>query len=96
MTAQARMTRKGQITIPIAIRKDLGLREGDHLTLHREGRRIVLENASEALRATAGVFARCALPTPPTPSEESEAVEQAIADEFAASLTADAAPRLRR
>lgn len=77
MTAHARMTREGQI--PIAIRKELGFREGDHLTLHREGRRIVLENASEALRATAGVFARYALPTPPTPSEESEAVEQAIA-----------------
>ncbi|MEY8517437.1 AbrB/MazE/SpoVT family DNA-binding domain-containing protein [Lachnospiraceae bacterium 29-84] len=42
----AKVTSKGQITIPIAIRKALGIREGDKILFMEEGDRIILTNAS--------------------------------------------------
>jgi AbrB family looped-hinge helix DNA binding protein len=78
MTAYTRMTRKGQVTIPIAVRKELGLREGDQFIVRTEGSRVILDNASAALRSTAGSLAKYALPTPPTPDEEQEAVEMVL------------------
>jgi len=38
-----RVTRKGQVTIPIAIRRALGIREGDILAVREESGRVVLE-----------------------------------------------------
>ena len=42
----AKVTSKGQVTIPIAIRKMLGIREGDKLLFVEEGEKVVLINAS--------------------------------------------------
>lgn len=42
----AKVTSKGQITIPIAIRNMLGIREGDKILFIEEGERVVLMNAS--------------------------------------------------
>ncbi len=42
----AKVTSKGQITIPIAIRKALGIREGDKILFMEEGDRVILTNAS--------------------------------------------------
>ncbi len=81
-----KMTRKGQVTIPVDIRNALDLHEGDHFIVHQDDHRVVLERASDAFRRTAGVFAKYALPTPLTPAEEREAFEQAVADEYVASL----------
>ena len=53
-----KMTRKGQVTIPIDIRSALDLHEGDHFTVRQEDHRVVLERASDAFRRTAGVFAK--------------------------------------
>lgn len=80
------MTRKGQVTIPVDIRDALDLHEGDRFIVRQDDHRVVLERASDALRSTAGVFAKYALATPLTPAQESEAVEQAVADEYVASL----------
>ncbi len=42
----AKVTSKGQITIPSAIRKLLEIREGDKLLFVEEGDRVVIMNAS--------------------------------------------------
>lgn len=42
----AKITSKGQITIPIAIRKALGVKDGDKVLFMLDGGRIVLVNAS--------------------------------------------------
>lgn len=42
----AKVTSKGQVTIPVAVRKMLGIREGDKLLFVAEGEKVVLMNAS--------------------------------------------------
>ncbi len=42
----ARLSRKGQITIPVAIRKKLQLKEGDKVMIFEEGGRFYIENPS--------------------------------------------------
>lgn len=42
----AKITSKGQITIPLAIRRKLGVKEGDKVLFIQEGNRIVMMNAS--------------------------------------------------
>ena len=42
----AKVTSKGQITIPIAIRNELGIREGDKILFMEEGDKVILTNAS--------------------------------------------------
>ncbi len=46
----AKITTKGQITIPLAIRKILGVKDGDKVVFAQEGNKVVMMNASvEAL-----------------------------------------------
>lgn len=53
----AKVTSKGQITIPIAIRKILGLREGDKvLFLEQNGRVMMVNSTIEALRQAQEAF----------------------------------------
>lgn len=54
----AKVTSKGQVTIPIAIRKRLGVKEGDKiLFLEDRGRVIVMNSSMEALRKAQEDFA---------------------------------------
>lgn len=54
----AKVTSKGQITIPIDIRKKLGIKEGSKVLFIEEGGRIYLANSSmEALREAQLAFA---------------------------------------
>jgi AbrB family looped-hinge helix DNA binding protein len=39
--AAARVTSKGQVTVPKAVRDALGIREGDEVVFHVEGNRAV-------------------------------------------------------
>lgn len=43
----AKITSRGQITIPKDIRKKLGVKEGDKVIFFEEGSRIVVENAGK-------------------------------------------------
>lgn len=53
----AKVTSKGQITIPIEIRKKLGLREGDKVLLVEEQGRVIMMNSSmEAFRKAQAAF----------------------------------------
>lgn len=56
----AKVTAKGQITLPVGIRKKLGVKQGDKVLFLEEGNRIVLINSSlaalvEAQKAFQGV-----------------------------------------
>lgn len=53
----AKVTSKGQITIPIEIRRKLGIKEGSKVLFLEEAGRIYLENSSmEALREAQQAF----------------------------------------
>lgn len=56
----AKVTSKGQITIPVAIRKLLGVKDGDKVLFVQEGSKVVMMNASvnalmEAQKAFQGI-----------------------------------------
>ncbi len=54
----AKVTSKGQITIPIDIRKKLGVKEGDKiLFIEEEGRVIMMNSSMDALRKAQAAFA---------------------------------------
>lgn len=53
----AKITSKGQITIPIAIRRLLGVKDGDKVMFVQEGKKVVMMNASvEALLEAQDAF----------------------------------------
>ncbi|MBP8620709.1 MAG: AbrB/MazE/SpoVT family DNA-binding domain-containing protein [Firmicutes bacterium] len=54
----AKITSKGQITIPVNIRRKLGVKEGDKVLFVEEGGKIYILNASmEALKEAQAAFA---------------------------------------
>jgi antitoxin PrlF len=79
------ITRKGQVTIPIEIRRALHLVEGDQLAVEQQGEVVLLRRASSVADRTAGMLARYRKATPLTPEEERAAFESAVAEEAAAS-----------
>jgi AbrB family looped-hinge helix DNA binding protein len=80
------VTRKGQVTIPISIRRALGINEGDKLAVEQHDDEVVFKRAKGFAESTAGIFANYRLPKPLTPEEEREAFGQAVADEVAESM----------
>lgn len=42
----AKVTSKGQVTIPVAIRRLLGIQEGDKILFVEEGEKVIMMNAS--------------------------------------------------
>lgn len=81
-----KVTRKGQVTIPVEIRNALDIHEGDYLIVEQVNGRIVLRRAIDIARETSGVFKQYRKATPIDPAEERTAVERAIAEEVAASM----------
>lgn len=77
------ITRKGQVTIPIDIRRELDLNEGDKLLVENQDGKIVLARAQSITERTAGALRAYAIFPPPTPEETRAAFEQAVADEVA-------------
>jgi AbrB family looped-hinge helix DNA binding protein len=75
--ATTKVTRKGQITIPIEIRKELDIREGDHLLVRKVDDKIILENNRDWVARTAGIFKAYAVGLPPLTDED---IDQASAD----------------
>lgn len=43
----AKVTSRGQITLPLAIRRELDVKEGDKVVFYEENGRIVVENAAK-------------------------------------------------
>jgi antitoxin PrlF len=55
MDAAARLTSKGQLTVPKAVRDALGLKEGDEVIFRVEGNRAVLARTPDFLTLAATV-----------------------------------------
>ena len=75
------VTRKGQITIPVELRNELNLHEGDKVEFVREGEEIIVRRARSVADRTAGLFAQYRLERPLTIQEEREAFEYGVAME---------------
>jgi AbrB family looped-hinge helix DNA binding protein len=78
------ITRKGQITIPVEIRRSLGLAEGERVNVEQQGETVLLRRATSVAERTAGILSKYRRPTPLTPEQERTAFEQAVANEVAA------------
>lgn len=55
MDVAARLTSKGQVTIPKAVRDALGLREGDEVVFRVEGARAMLARTADLLELAGSV-----------------------------------------
>jgi AbrB family looped-hinge helix DNA binding protein len=55
MEISARLTSKGQVTIPSAVRKALGLRDGDRVVFRVDGDRAVLARTPDLLALASSV-----------------------------------------
>jgi antitoxin PrlF len=49
MDAAARVTSKGQVTVPKAVRDALGIKQGDHVVFRVEGNRAILARTRDFL-----------------------------------------------
>lgn len=75
------VTRKGQVTVPQAIRRALGLKVGDKVAFVLEGGQARLTSKTSVIAATAGAVH---WDGPPLTAEElREATERSIAEEVA-------------
>ena len=77
-----RVTRKGQITIPIEFRRDLGIDAGDSVVVERVGDTLVLRRSGSTTERTYGALAKYRRDRPLSINEVKEAFEQAVVDEY--------------
>ncbi|MBM3462697.1 MAG: AbrB/MazE/SpoVT family DNA-binding domain-containing protein [Armatimonadetes bacterium] len=76
---QTVVTRKGQITLPAEVRRALGLRQGDRVTVELANGQATVRRAEGVIARTAGSVAPIAPPL--TATEMRDVAEQAWADE---------------
>ena len=81
------VTRKGQVTIPAALRRELGIDIGDTVEMRLDGSRIDVRKREQSIaERTKGMF-RGAVPNPPfTREQEREAFAEAMAEGVAKSV----------
>ena len=73
------VTRKGQVTLPVEIRRALGLKEGDRVAFVMETGQVRLEPVGSVVERTAGMLKG---EQPAATAEElRQAAEQAVADQ---------------
>lgn len=82
----AKIKRKGQITIPIELRRELHLKEGDTVVFQRTERGVEMIRPTDVVEMTAGVFASYAKNVPTDPGELREHAARSIAEEAAREL----------
>jgi len=73
------VTRKGQITIPVEIRRSLGISEGDRVAIVLDGDEVRLAPSAGVVARTAGMLK--AAESPLSAEELRQAAERAIAEE---------------
>src|SRR5215218_6552373 len=79
--ASSLVTRKGQVTIPIEIRRQLNIREGDRVRFIRDGDEVRIAPVGDVVAQTAGSFGKYRQGPAPTIEELKEAVAEAWAAE---------------
>jgi AbrB family looped-hinge helix DNA binding protein len=77
----SRLTRKGQITVPMEIRRRLGLDRGDVVAFEQDGDLVTIRPATAVATRTAGALRRYAKTPPATPEQERAAFAEAVAGE---------------
>lgn len=75
------VTRKGQATIPVDIRRLFGLEQGDMIDWIPQNGHIVVQRAKSVTELTAGILHQYAEVQPATLEEIDDAVEMAIAED---------------
>jgi AbrB family looped-hinge helix DNA binding protein len=76
-----KVTSKGQLTIPIEFRRELGIDAGDSVEVERVGNKLVLMRTGSVTERTAGLFAKYRKSSQLSAQEERALFEQAVADE---------------
>lgn len=76
-----KMTRKGQITIPIDFREKYDLHEGDTILIEDRDGRLTIQHPDQSVDWTAGVFREYAKRKHLSPEQMREAAEIAIAEQ---------------
>ena len=78
LTARARLTRQGQISVPKAVRDQLGLEAGDELEFHvRADAAVVTRRRRQHVVEFAGLAASAAGRVPPTAEEIDALIREA-------------------
>jgi AbrB family looped-hinge helix DNA binding protein len=83
VVARAKVTSKGQITIPAEVRRELGVGPGDRVAFVCENGRIRVERAKSWVEETAGIFKDAAIHPPPSAEALRRMAADAIAEEVA-------------
>ncbi len=87
-TEVTKLTRKGQVSVPAAIRKALGLKQGDKVAFALTGTGKKQATLARVPSIAALTFGTLASDVPMrSPKEESLAIQEAIAEEAAAKDT---------
>lgn len=74
--------KKGQITLPSDLRREMGLHEGDVIYFERRGNETVLVRAEDIIARTAGALKKYADNTPPlSPDDINSLASEGIAKE---------------
>lgn len=76
-----KITRKGQVTIPIEIRRSLGVDEGDRVDFVQDNGTVRIVPTGSVAERTYGALHRYARIPPLSAEEERDAFEQAVAQE---------------
>jgi AbrB family looped-hinge helix DNA binding protein len=80
------VTRKGQVTVPVDIRRALGLRQGDRIAVEQNGDVVVMRRSESVAEGTAGILAAYRRQPAPSAEDERDAFERAVAEEVVASM----------
>jgi AbrB family looped-hinge helix DNA binding protein len=80
------VTRKGQVTIPVNIRRSLGLSEGDRVAVEQRDDAVVMRRSQSVTDRTAGILAQYRHGPVLTAEQERAAFEAAVAEEVAESM----------
>lgn len=83
MIEYAKVTEKGQITIPVAVRRALGLRPGDRVRFERNAQGAVILSPNDALETVFGSWRGKMTSEPLSPNEEKEAIRKGMAESAA-------------
>ena len=84
--ASCLVTRGGRITIPVEIRRELNIKEGDRVRFIRDGNGARIEPVGDVVAQTAGSLSKYRKVPAPTIAELKEAFERGVAEEVVESM----------
>lgn len=82
----SKVTRKGQVTIPVEIREELDFKEGDTVLFEKRGKEVVMLHPEDVKDWTSGAFRKYTNGVHMTPEEIREVAAQSIAAQVLSEL----------